>query len=578
MAKQPKTLILCFDGTSNSFTDENTNVVRLFSALEKNEMDSQRCYYQPGIGTYIAPNSAWSPTLQGLAKVLDAGLAWYLDAHIIGGYRFLMENFEAGDKICLFGFSRGAYTARCLAGMLHKVGLLPKSNEEQISFAYKKYKDTTPNGKLAARCFKAAFSRDVCIEFMGVWDTVSSVGVLSRHLPFTASNTTVKTFRHALALDEHRAKFKPNPWHRSAPTAAAAKNDPDKGTPVVPKPTRPGSLLERISDGVKHVGDGVRQEVAKFGEVFENVVGDVVEGKIRHRRTVLRKRTVFSVDSDAIDDGHDDDECEGHFATDVKEVWFAGCHADVGGGSASNNQTNTLANPSLMWMVNEIFASQAPILFKSNAFADIPALETVIITLSDRTPYHRPQLPAFSLLTTLVTTKKGAEWRDTCRSPAVEEYTRGSNSGQSKWDLIRTLSASGLTAATTIGKDGRISIQRPSAPILIEESPNGKGDLDSSNDGITVVQVFEDDPIKDANAEMFDQLEKRWAWWILEFVPLWQYHQDNEGHWHKGFYCNRGRPREIQDPNPLFHSSVKLRADYTPRAKLPKGSTITYVD
>lgn len=148
------------------------------------------------------------------------------------------------------------------------------------------------------------------------------MGVFSRHLPFTASNTIVKTFRHALALDEHRAKFKPNPWHRSAPSAAAAKNDPDKGTPVVAK--RPGNFFERISDGVKQVGDGVRQEVAKVGDVVENVVGDVVEGKFRHKRRVLRKRTVFSVDSDAIDDGHDDDKYHGHVATDVKEVWFAG--------------------------------------------------------------------------------------------------------------------------------------------------------------------------------------------------------------------------------------------------------------
>lgn len=105
---------------------------------------------------------------------------------VMGGYRFLMENYTAGDHICLFGFSRydftdnilcagltppyrGAYTARCLAGMLHKVGLLPKSNEEQISFAYKRYKDTSDTGKRRAKGFKAAFSRTVSINFIGVW-------------------------------------------------------------------------------------------------------------------------------------------------------------------------------------------------------------------------------------------------------------------------------------------------------------------------------------------------------------------------------------------------------------------------
>lgn len=83
-------------------------------------------------------------------------------------------------------------------------------------------------------------------------------------------------------------------------------------------------MFERISDDVKHVGDGVRQGVARVGEVVENVVGDVVEGKLRHKRRVLRKRTVFSVDSDAIDDGHDDDKYHGRTETNVKEVWFAG--------------------------------------------------------------------------------------------------------------------------------------------------------------------------------------------------------------------------------------------------------------
>ncbi|KAG9016007.1 hypothetical protein FRB90_003866 [Tulasnella sp. 427] len=518
MERQPKTLILCFDGTSNSFNDENTNVVRLFSALEKNEMDKQMCYYQPGIGTYVAPNSVWSPTWQGLAKILDAGLAWYLDAHIMGGYRFLMENYEQGDKICLFGFSRGAYTARCLAGMLNKVGLLPKSNEEQVSFAYKKYKDTTASGKIAAQGFKNAFSRSVDIEFVGVWDTVSSVGFFSRHLPFTASNTIIKTFRHALALDEHRAKFKPNPWHRAAPTAAAAKNDPDKGTAVkAPPKRRPGTLFERISDGIE---EGVRY----VGEEVARVEG-VVEERVKMKTGLLkkRKRTVFSVESAAIDDGKSE--------TDVKEVWFAGmslplsssrptletkctsrfgikiktgCHADVGGGSASNNTTNTLANPSLMWMVNEIITARAPILFKPYAFADVPAFETMTTTLTDKTPKHRVAVGAgqgFNLFTASPTgTIRGSTFKGAPTPPATDS-------------------------------PGTAPIPRATLQL---ETPLNSGPT-SPVEGLTVVQVLEGDPRLDANAEMYDQLQKKWAWWILEVIPLWQYYQDGEGHWHKGF-------------------------------------------
>ncbi|KAG8939817.1 hypothetical protein FRC04_005965, partial [Tulasnella sp. 424] len=73
--RPPRTLILCFDGTADSFDDDTTNVVRLFAALEKERPDRQLCYYQPGIGTYLGPTTIWSPTLQTLAKTADQALA-----------------------------------------------------------------------------------------------------------------------------------------------------------------------------------------------------------------------------------------------------------------------------------------------------------------------------------------------------------------------------------------------------------------------------------------------------------------------------------------------------------------------
>ncbi|CAE7162389.1 unnamed protein product [Rhizoctonia solani] len=77
--------------------------------------------------------------MEGVANKLDEGVAWYLYQHVIDGYKFLMETYRDGDRICLFGFSRGAYTARALAGMLHCVGLLPRHNVEHIAFAYQVY-------------------------------------------------------------------------------------------------------------------------------------------------------------------------------------------------------------------------------------------------------------------------------------------------------------------------------------------------------------------------------------------------------------------------------------------------------
>lgn len=95
----------------------------------------------------------------------------YLDAHITGGYSFLMNNYRNGDKISIFGFSRGAYTARALAGMLTKVGLLPKDNIEQVPFAWKLYTQSS-TGELAGKSvedYRKMFSRTVEIEFLGIW-------------------------------------------------------------------------------------------------------------------------------------------------------------------------------------------------------------------------------------------------------------------------------------------------------------------------------------------------------------------------------------------------------------------------
>ncbi|KAG8918945.1 hypothetical protein FRC01_001563 [Tulasnella sp. 417] len=630
----PKTLILCFDGTSNSFSDENTNVVRLFNALEKHKMARQMCYYQPGIGR----------SLRASHQALISVSRRYFEK-IMGGYKFLMENYSDGDKICLFGFSRGAYTARCLAGMLHKVGLVPKSNEEQVQFAYKKYKDSTPSGKANAKGFKATFSRDIEIEFLGVWDTVSSVGLLSRHLPFTASNTIVRTFRHALALDEHRAKFSPNPWHRAAPSAAAARFDPDRGTPLVrTKLSGPAAnIVEKITDKMGDVKKGAK----KVGQVVEGLVGDVVEGKTSKRRgaNIWRKRSVKSVDSEAIDyaaravsegsgSEYDDDYYHGNYhgskETDVKEVWFAGCHADVGGGSVNNNKTNTLANPSLVWMVNEILGSDVPVLFKKKAFEDMPAFDALMIKLprervSDPTPATAtPQTvveneagPSAANGLQLDPTTPGIATDTPQRTPppirrdafithtileapkvmrpssTIEGELTSASAPSSPEHDTRTHASKLPQVSIPLTKPPKVLVQSPAsmtpphpespqppgaAPLPTAGTTISMAEWSPTSDRLTVVQVFEDNPKRDANAPMYDQLQRKKIWWVLEWIPLWQYHQDKEGSWHKGFYWNRGRPREIQDPNPLFHSSVKLRKNYEPRARLQPGAKVTYVD
>ena len=203
-------IVLCLDGTNNRYDAANTNVVKLYGMLDRETKD-QIAYYQPGIGT-IAPVGVWGKFQRWFVTRLDLAIAWLLEDHVTSAYRFLMRYYEDGDQIYIVGFSRGAYTARVLAAMLFKVGLLGKGNEELIAFAWdifkRKYGDDIYKG------FRHTFGRKVEVTFLGLWDTVSSVGWASNpvHFQFTANNPIVRTVRHAMALDERRTYFVQNLW------------------------------------------------------------------------------------------------------------------------------------------------------------------------------------------------------------------------------------------------------------------------------------------------------------------------------------------------------------------------------
>ncbi|KZS92723.1 hypothetical protein SISNIDRAFT_385450, partial [Sistotremastrum niveocremeum HHB9708] len=303
-----RTLVLCFDGTGDQFDDDNSNIVRIFQLLKKNDPKLQMCYYQTGVGTYTADH-VHGPIGRYIHGKLDAAIACYLHTHVQDGYEFLMQNYAVGDKICLFGFSRGAYTARALAGMVHSVGLLPSWNTQQIPFAWKCYIDGSRRGMKRASEFKAAFSNNVIVDFIGVFDTVASVGIVSKELPFARSNKALRVFRHALALDERRVKFKVNHFH---------------------KPPEDEIDMEKSNTAHRYTGSLTRDDAIAGKE--PNPVAKVKE-KMRS------------------------------FKTDVKEVWFAGCHGDVGGGSVDNDEDNNLAMIPLRWMIQEAINTNTGILF-----------------------------------------------------------------------------------------------------------------------------------------------------------------------------------------------------------------------
>jgi uncharacterized protein (DUF2235 family) len=210
----PKNIVICADGTGNKFSGRNTNVVRLYGALDLRYPTQQIAYYHGGLGTMGDPGalSQWS---KRWTRAKGLAFGYGLSRAIAEIYAFLMDAYEPGDRLFLFGFSRGAYTVRAVSGMLHLLGLVRPGDYNQIEYALEmlKQKQSTQTFGVAAE-FRAMFSRECKTHFVGVWDTVSSVGWAfdPLHVPYTFINPDMKVGRHAMSIDERRSFFRQNLW------------------------------------------------------------------------------------------------------------------------------------------------------------------------------------------------------------------------------------------------------------------------------------------------------------------------------------------------------------------------------
>jgi uncharacterized protein (DUF2235 family) len=302
-----RNIVICCDGTGNEISQNISNVLKLYRCLRKTEKTDPRqiVYYDPGVGTLARPDP-WHKFKQDFNAILGLATGYGLDDNVLAAYDFLVQHYQHGDQIYLFGFSRGAYTVRVLAGLIHKIGLI---TPEQVNLAgsgliaYKQFSsDEAP--KLRAR-FKSAIeiaaaestlpqmafdnaaqfaritsSRWPTIRFVGVWDTVASVIVPRadrfylpslEELAFTLVNPSVQTFRQAISIDERRCMFRLKKW-----------DDPQTFKPV------------------------------RFNDV--------------------------------------------HAAPqDILQVWFAGVHADIGGGYPEKE--SGLSKYPLLWMIGEAVKS-----------------------------------------------------------------------------------------------------------------------------------------------------------------------------------------------------------------------------
>lgn len=216
-----KNIVICCDGTGNEINANLSNVLKLFRVVHKN--DDQVVFYDPGVGT-ISTSDPWSRLKSNAFGVWGLLTGYGLDENVLDAYRFLLDTYTEGDRIYLFGFSRGAYTIRVLGGFLRLVGLLERPQRNLCEYALTAYKQAAEQDdfKIAWRFEEIASTRRVPIKFVGVWDTVSSVIVPRRDrlyvvpsfqlLPYTRTNSYVEVFRQAVAIDERRTMFRINRW------------------------------------------------------------------------------------------------------------------------------------------------------------------------------------------------------------------------------------------------------------------------------------------------------------------------------------------------------------------------------
>jgi uncharacterized protein (DUF2235 family) len=275
---EPRNLVVCCDGTSNEIVGNITNVLKLYRIATKD--DGQRMFYDPGVGT-ISQLPGWGRGWQKFKEFMGLATGFGLDDNILRAYNWLCEQYRPGDRIFLFGFSRGAYTVRAIAGLMHMIGLLAHDQRHLAGFALTAYKRAAEKDDLtiAWQFARLTSAIDAPIHFLGVWDTVASVIVPRpdrlylpslQFLPYTKQSDRVRIFRQAFAIDERRAMFRNYNWN---------------------------------------AGQGFKS--SRFA-----------------------KRSV---------------------AQDERQVWFAGVHADIGGGYAEAQ--SGLAKFPLRWMLDEAQAA-----------------------------------------------------------------------------------------------------------------------------------------------------------------------------------------------------------------------------
>lgn len=214
-----KRLCVFLDGTWQTLEQQDpTNIVILAQSVAHYDAEGvqQVVFYNPGVGAHSAADK---PKRQLLPGITGAGL----DDNLLDAYTFLSWNYTTGDEIYIFGFSRGAFTARSLGGMIRNAGLLHRPFIDRVQEAFRHYRQKDPPDSPEPVTFRKQYSYDpVPITYIGLFDTVGQLGVPSGPLSGMINNklrfhdlslsSRVQAARQACAIDEMRSVFPITPW------------------------------------------------------------------------------------------------------------------------------------------------------------------------------------------------------------------------------------------------------------------------------------------------------------------------------------------------------------------------------
>lgn len=261
-------IVICFDGTGGDIRAHgNTNVVQLFRRLV-NEPGKQLTYYDPGVGTFSAAG-AWTAPAQRLSRLSGAAFGAGMRTNLEEAYTFLINHWQPRDKIFIFGFSRGAYCARALTGLLNLIGIIRPGSENLVRYAVSNYARRKPRRRkddwIQAKQFASVMSVEVDghfwvpVMYLGLWDTVKAPGVLRRSMvwPYTRTLDHVVSGRHAVSIDEKRRPFREylvDPSQTAIQEVWFAGVHSDIGGGFLDEPRLGDIALKWVTDGARAAG------------------------------------------------------------------------------------------------------------------------------------------------------------------------------------------------------------------------------------------------------------------------------------------------------------------------------------